>query len=39
MKQNDQNPPNPAEDLARILVNVLLRHFTADRALTREEKT
>lgn len=39
MKQSDQIPPNPAEALARILVNVLLRRFKADKAPTRAEKT
>ena len=39
MKENAQIPPDPAEALARILANVLIRRFSQDRADTREEKT
>ena len=39
MNQNDQTPDKPDETLAQILVNVLIRHFSADKAETGEEKT
>lgn len=39
MKQNNQMPNETAETIAQILVNVLLRRFTEDRAETGDKRT